>query len=73
MEKVKIELNYVSFAFFSLVILVGLKLTNIITWSWWFVISPLWLPWVMLILSYFTIKFMSYLLIGKRIYVKKQK
>lgn len=71
MKKISIELNFVSFAFFSLVILVVLKLTNIITWSWWFVISPIWLPWVLFILSYFVIKIMAYLLIGKRYYGKK--
>lgn len=71
MKKISIELNFVSFAFFSLIILVVLKLTNIITWSWWFVISPIWLPWVLFILSYFVIKIMAYLLIGKRYYGKK--
>lgn len=24
-----------------------LKLTNVITWSWWFVTMPLWGPWVL--------------------------
>lgn len=71
MKKISIELNFVSFAFLSLTILVVLKLTNIITWSWWFVISPIWLPWVLFILSYFVIKIMAYLLIGKRYYGKK--
>ena len=71
MKKISIELNFVSFAFFSLIILVVLKLTNIITWSWWFVISPIWLPWVLFILSYFVIKIMAYLLIGKRNYGEK--
>jgi len=23
---------------------IGLKLTNYITWSWWWVLAPLWLP-----------------------------
>lgn len=71
MKKISIELNFVSFAFLSLTILVVLKLTNIITWSWWFVISPIWLPWVLFILSYFVIKIMAYLLIGKRNYGEK--
>ena len=26
------------------VLFVGLKLTNVITWSWWWVLSPLWMP-----------------------------
>ena len=33
-------------SFFSLlaVLFIGLKLTNHIDWSWWWVLSPLWLP-----------------------------
>lgn len=33
--------------FFSVLtlIFVTLKLTNVIAWSWWWVLSPLWLPW----------------------------
>ena len=27
------------------VLFVGLRLCNVITWSWWWVLSPLWLPW----------------------------
>ena len=35
-----------SVGFFSLLTLVfiTLKLTGVITWSWWFVLAPLWLP-----------------------------
>lgn len=27
-----------------LVLFVGLKLAGLITWSWWWVLSPIWLP-----------------------------
>lgn len=27
-----------------LIAFVVLKLTNLITWSWWWVLSPLWIP-----------------------------
>lgn len=32
--------------FFGLltILFIGLKLTNYITWSWWWVLSPLWIP-----------------------------
>jgi len=32
--------------FFGLltVLFIGLKLTNYIDWSWWWVLSPLWIP-----------------------------
>lgn len=35
-----------SFPFFSIMflILMTLKLTNVITWSWWLVTAPLWGP-----------------------------
>ena len=26
------------------VLFVGLKLTGYVTWSWWWVLSPLWIP-----------------------------
>jgi len=28
------------------VLFIGLKLTGYITWSWWWVLSPLWIGWV---------------------------
>lgn len=28
-----------------LIAFIVLKLTNVISWSWWWVLSPLWLPW----------------------------
>lgn len=32
-----------------LVLFIGLKLTGYIAWSWWWVLSPLWLPVVILV------------------------
>lgn len=32
-------------------IFVGLKLASVIDWSWWWVLSPLWLPWAVLFLA----------------------
>lgn len=29
-----------------LIVFIVLKLTGIITWSWWWVLSPLWIPLV---------------------------
>lgn len=31
-----------------LFIFICLKLTNVITWSWWWVFSPLWLPFAII-------------------------
>lgn len=42
-----------SWAGITLIMFVGLKLTHNIAWSWWWVLSPLWVTaflWVMLIM-----------------------
>ena len=39
----------ISFSGLLTVLFVGLKLTNYITWSWLWVLSPLWLPLVSVI------------------------
>ena len=31
------------------VLFIGLKLTGHIAWSWWWVLSPIWLPWAVII------------------------
>jgi hypothetical protein len=28
------------------IVFIALKLTGNITWSWWWVLSPLWIPWL---------------------------
>lgn len=34
----------IGFAGLLAVLFIGLKLTHYIDWSWWWVLSPLWLP-----------------------------
>lgn len=34
----------IGFAGLLIVLFIGLKLTNYIAWSWWWVLSPLWIP-----------------------------
>ena len=36
--------NGPSLAVLLLVLFIGLKLTGYIDWSWWWVLSPLWIP-----------------------------
>lgn len=45
-------MQYVSGCFFQLLTLlfIGLKLGGSISWSWWWVLSPLWIPITILIL-----------------------
>jgi hypothetical protein len=40
------EVKYEGIGFGGLlaVLFIGLKLTGVIAWSWWWVLSPLWLP-----------------------------
>lgn len=35
------------------IIFIILKLTNVITWSWWWVLSPIWIPVSVVILIAF--------------------
>lgn len=37
------------------ILFIALKLTNIISWSWWWVLSPLWIPFAIVILIMFFI------------------
>ena len=40
-----------------LVLFVGLKLAGVISWSWWWVLSPIWMPLFLLgLLMYIIIK-----------------
>ena len=43
-----------------LVLFIGLKLTGFIQWSWWWVFSPLWIPFI---ISIFV--FGYYFIVGK--------
>jgi hypothetical protein len=42
----KITTSYTGLSFLQVltIVFVALKLTNVINWSWWFVLMPLWLP-----------------------------
>jgi hypothetical protein len=32
------------------IVFITLKLTNYIDWSWWWVLSPLWIPFVVIVI-----------------------
>lgn len=48
------------------VLFIGLKLTGVIAWSWWWVLAPLWGPLalVLAIIAVVGIAFLIFLLIG---------
>lgn len=32
-----------------LVLFIGLKLSGVISWSWWWVLSPIWIPFAIIV------------------------
>lgn len=47
MSNVKVEASGgVGFGGLLLILFIALKLTGYIAWSWWWVLSPLWIPLV---------------------------
>ena len=59
MEKEKHSLNGLSFTQILALIFIVLKLTDYITWSWLWVLSPLWIP-VAFILGLLVVVFVVY-------------
>lgn len=49
MEKINIKFSGLLTTLLT-VLFVGLKLTNYINWSWWWVLAPMWVPVVIVIL-----------------------
>lgn len=44
----EIKTNGISFCGLLTILLIGLKLTNYITWGWWMVLSPIWIPFALI-------------------------
>jgi hypothetical protein len=42
--------NGVGFGSLLLLLFIGLKLGGVIDWSWWWVLSPLWIPLALVLL-----------------------
>ena len=49
--------------FFGLlaIVFITLKLTGFITWSWWWVLAPLWMPWAALAVLWLVVFLVTYL------------
>lgn len=43
----------VSFLSLLTILFIALKLLGAITWSWWWVLAPLWIPWFIALLVLF--------------------
>lgn len=48
-EKKQVNSGGVGFLGLLTLLFIGLKLTNYIAWSWWWVLSPVWIPLVLII------------------------
>lgn len=48
-NKTEVNTGGIGFGGLLTVLFVGLKLTGYIAWSWWWVLSPLWLPAALII------------------------
>jgi len=46
------------------ILFIGLKLGNVISWSWWWVLSPLWVP-VLIVLAIVVVCGIGYLCFAK--------
>lgn len=55
--------------FLLFLVLITLKLTNFISWSWWWVTAPLWLPLSIIL----TIIFIILIILGITLVIKKIK
>ena len=51
-DKTEVKSRGIGFGGLLTVLFIGLKLTGYIAWSWWWVLSPLWIP-VAVVLSIF--------------------
>lgn len=48
-DKIQVNSNSIGLPALLLVLFIGLKLGNVIAWSWWWVLSPLWIPFALAI------------------------
>ncbi len=47
--RTQVNLGGIGFSGLLAILFIGLKLGGVITWSWWWVLSPIWLPMVIVI------------------------
>lgn len=48
----KIIVSLIEFPIFLAIVFIILKLCNVITWSWWWVTAPLWIPIIIILLGF---------------------
>lgn len=65
-KKTIFELNLSSFMMLLSLLFIGLKLGHVIDWSWWFVLSPIYAPFVLLYIALGIIWLIGWLLFRKK-------
>ena len=56
------SINLSSLSTLLVVLFIGLKLGKVIDWSWWWVLSPIWLPFVLIGAAWVIVAFFGWLL-----------
>ena len=51
MKTTKVTYSGIGFPGLLTIAFVVLKLTGVITWSWWWVLCPLWLPFLLVLVT----------------------
>ena len=53
----------IGFSSLLLLLFIGLKLGGVINWSWWWVLSPIWIP--LLITLFIVLAYLIFIILGK--------
>ena len=63
-DRVKISCSDISLPSTLFIVFLVLKLTGVISWSWWWVFAPLWIP-LLIVLAIFLVGFIVSLFLNK--------
>lgn len=58
-KNITINKTLPSFVELLAILFIGLKLGNVIDWSWWWVFSPLWISWLIIIFAFIVVFMLS--------------
>jgi len=61
MSKLETQNKSIGFGGLLTILLIGLKLTGNITWSWWWVLSPLWISMAIILTIVLVVIFLKIL------------
>lgn len=64
MANEKVQNRSIGFCGLLAIVFIVLKLTNVIAWSWAWILSPIWMPWAIAIVA--IVVYFIYILITQR-------